>query len=284
MGPAVFIRLPMHGFTTVRIPIAWVAVALAVLFTGCTRDTLFKRLSPEDTGIGFRNDLPADTSFNILNYLYYYDGGVVAAGDVNGDGLVDLYFTASALPNRLYLNRGDLRFEDVTAEAGVAGEGDWSKGVAMADINGDGLLDIHVSNVAFLDKQGRNELFVNNGDGTFTDRAAAYGLAHEGFSTQAAFFDYDGDGDLDMYLLNHSLHIEDTYGPDTLRYERHPRAGDKLFRNDGPLFYRCQRVGWRIWRTDRLRAGCSDKRFRQRRLSGHLRFQRFSRARLPVLQ
>ena len=236
MGPAVFIRLPMHGFTTVRIPIAWVAVALAVLFTGCTRDTLFKRLSPEDTGIGFRNDLPADTSFNILNYLYYYDGGGVAAGDVNGDGLVDLYFTASALPNRLYLNRGDLRFEDVTAEAGVAGEGDWSKGVAMADINGDGLLDIHVSNVAFLNKQGRNELFINNGDGTFTDQAASYGLAHEGFSTQAAFFDYDGDGDLDMYLLNHSLHIEDTYGPDTLRYERHPRAGDKLFRNDGPFF------------------------------------------------
>lgn len=236
MRPVAFIRSLVHGFAPVRVSGAWITVVLAVLLAGCTRDTLFKRLSPEDTGIGFRNDLPADTSFNILNYLYYYDGGGVAAGDVNGDGLVDLYFTASALPNRLYLNRGDFQFEDVTDQAGVAGEGDWTKGVAMADVNGDGLLDLYVSNVAYLDKQGRNELFINRGDGTFTDQAAEYGLAHEGFSTQAAFFDYDGDGDLDMYLLNHSLHVEDTYGPDTLRYERHPRAGDKLFRNDGAFF------------------------------------------------
>ena len=219
-----------------RLARAGIAVLLAAWLAGCSEDTLFKRLPPEATGIAFRNDLPADTSFNILNYLYYYDGGGVAAGDVNGDGLVDLYFTANASPNRLYLNRGDFRFEDATEAAGVAGKGDWSKGVAMADVNGDGLLDLYVSNVAYLDKQGRNELFVNNGDGTFADRAAEYGLAHEGFSTQAAFFDYDGDGDLDMYLLNHSLHIEDTYGPDTLRYERHPRAGDKLFRNEGAFF------------------------------------------------
>ncbi len=236
MRPVAFIRSLVHGFAPVRVSGAWIAVILAVLLAGCTRDTLFKRLSPQDTGIGFRNDLPADTTFNILNYLYYYDGGGVAAGDVNGDGLIDLYFTASALSNRLYLNRGDFRFEDATDQAGVAGEGDWTKGVAMADVNGDGLLDIYVSNVAYLDKQGRNELFINRGDGAFTDQAAAYGLAHEGFSTQAAFFDYDGDGDLDMYLLNHSLHVEDTYGPDTLRYERHPRAGDKLFRNDGGFF------------------------------------------------
>ena len=232
----------MHAGVSISRPVAarllraWMVVAAAVWLAGCSEDTLFELRSPAETGIGFRNDLPADTSFNILNYLYYYDGGGVAAGDVNGDDLVDLYFTANAAPNRLYLNRGHFRFEDVTDAAGVAGKGDWSKGVAMADVNGDGLLDLYVSNVAYLGKQGRNELFVNNGDGTFTDRAVEYGLAHEGFSTQAAFFDYDRDGDLDMYLLNHSLHIEDTYGPDTLRYERHPRAGDKLFRNEGAFF------------------------------------------------
>lgn len=232
MRVAAFVRFPVFA----RLVRAGIVVALAAWLAGCSRDTLFKRLSPQETGVEFRNDLPADASFNILNYLYFYDGGGVAAGDVNGDGLIDLYFTANASPNRLYLNRGNFRFEDATDAAGVAGKGDWSKGVAMADVNGDGLLDLYVSNVAYLDKRGRNELFVNNGDGTFSDRAAEYGLAHEGFSTQATFFDYDGDGDLDMYLLNHSLHIEDTYGPDTLRYERHPRAGDKLFRNDGAVF------------------------------------------------
>ena len=184
----------------------------------------------------FENHLPEDTSFNILNYLYYYNGGGVAAGDVNGDGRPDLYFTANLRPNKLYLNRGDYRFEDVTEEAGVAGPGGWKSGVAMADVDGDGHLDIYVSGVNYLTMKGRNVLYVNDGDGTFTDRTAQFGLEHAGYSTQAAFFDYDVDGDLDMYLLNNSTHTERGVSARPQREPRHPRAGDRLFRNDGARF------------------------------------------------
>jgi hypothetical protein len=197
---------------------------------------LFERLSPSSTGVTFANELPEDTTFNILNYLYYYNGGGVAAGDVNGDGLPDLYFTSNRGSNKLYLNKGNYRFEDVTEHAGVPGMGGWSTGVAMADVNGDGRLDLYVSGVSYLAMQGRNVLYMNNGDGTFTDRATELGLAHVGYSTQAAFFDYDGDGDLDMYLLNTSTHTERTIGKQANRNERNPRAGDKLFRNDGGHF------------------------------------------------
>ncbi len=194
--------------------------------------TFFALLSPAATGITFENRLPEDTAFNILNYLYFYNGGGVAAGDVNGDGLPDLYFTANRSPNRLYLNRGNYRFEDVTERAGVPGVGGWTTGVTMADVNGDGRLDLYVSGVSYLTMQGRNVLYINNGDGTFADRTKDLGLEHVGYSTQAAFFDYDGDGDLDMYLLNHSTHTERTIGRRPSREERNARAGDKLFRND----------------------------------------------------
>ncbi len=198
--------------------------------------TLFELLPPEATGVTFANTLPEDTTFNILNYLYYYNGGGVAAGDVNGDGLPDLYFTSNVGSNRLYLNKGDYTFEDVTSRAGVGGAGGWTTGVTMADVNGDGHLDLYVSGVSYLSKQGRNVLYVNRGDGTFADSTKALGLEHVGYSTQAAFFDYDGDGDLDMYLLNHSVHTERTIGSQANRTERHPRSGDKLFRNDGGHF------------------------------------------------
>jgi hypothetical protein len=198
--------------------------------------TLFELLSPRATGVGFENRLPEDTAFNILNYLYYYNGGGVAAGDVNGDGLPDLYFTANVGPNRLYLNKGNYQFEDVTERAGVGGGKGWTTGVTMADVNGDGRLDLYVSGVSYLTMRGRNILYINNGDGTFTDRTTEFGLEHVGYSTQAVFFDYDGDGDLDMYLLNHSVHTERTIGRRPDRNERNPRAGDKLFRNDGGHF------------------------------------------------
>lgn len=173
----------------------------------------------------------------MLNYLYYYDGGGVAAGDVSGDGRPDLYFTANEGPNQLFLNKGGLRFEEVTDAAGVAGTADWTTGTSMADVNGDGHLDLYVCTVsAALGLEGRNQLFINNGDGTFTEKAEAYGLDFAGYSTQAAFFDYDRDGDLDLYLLNHSTHDERTYGRSRLRYTTHPRAGDRLFRNDGGRF------------------------------------------------
>lgn len=197
---------------------------------------LFESLPPSVTGVRFENRLPDDTAFNILNYLYYYNGGGVAAGDVNGDGLPDLYFTANVGGNHLYINKGNYRFEDVTARAGVGGAPGWTTGVTMADVNGDGRLDLYVSGVSYLTMQGHNILYINNGDGTFTDRTAEYGLGHVGYSTQALFFDYDGDGDLDMYLLNHSVHTERTIGRAPDRNERNPRAGDKLFRNDGGHF------------------------------------------------
>ncbi|MGH7521053.1 MAG: FG-GAP repeat domain-containing protein, partial [Gemmatimonadales bacterium] len=196
---------------------------------------LFERVSPAASGVSFSNTLPQDSALNIVNYLYYYNGGGVAAGDVDGDGLVDLYFTSNLGKNRLYRNLGQFRFEDVTDRAGVADSAGWKSGVTMADVNGDGHLDIYVSGV-HDQLQGRNVHYVNNGDGTFTDRTAEYGLGFAGYGTQAAFFDYDGDGDLDMYLLNSSTHAERARAPSTSRTVRNPRAGDRLYRNDRGRF------------------------------------------------
>ena len=197
------------------------------------KDELFSLLSSSVTGVDFVNQLTENENFNIIEYLYFNNGAGVAAGDINNDGLTDLYFTSNQNPNKLYLNRGNLRFEDITEKAGVAGKGDWKTGVTMADVNGDGFLDIYVCQVGnYKGIQGRNQLFINQGDLTFTDEANDFGLDFQGFSTQAAFFDYDADGDLDMYLLNHSVHSSRNYGPVSLRFEHDERAGDRLYRND----------------------------------------------------
>src|SRR2546425_2863227 len=194
---------------------------------------IFEVVAPETSGITFTNRLfLSDSAINIVNYLYYYNGGGVAAGDIDGDGLVDLYFTSNLGSNRLYRNLGNFRFEDITDRAGVADSVGWKSGVTMADVNGDGRLDIYVSGVNYLGMPGRNLLYINNGGGTFTDRAAEYGLAFSGYSTQAAFFDYDGDGDLDMYLLNSSTLSERVASPSTSRTVRNAKAGDRLYRND----------------------------------------------------
>ncbi|HEY0529190.1 MAG TPA: VCBS repeat-containing protein [Gemmatimonadaceae bacterium] len=197
---------------------------------------MFELLSPAATGVTFANDLPERADFNILNYLYFYNGAGVAVGDIDGDGLVDLYFTSNLGSNKLYRNKGNYQFEDITDKAGVADTTGWKTGVTMADVNGDGRIDIYVSAVDYLGEHGRNALFINNGDGTFTDRAKQYGLDFAGYATQALFFDYDRDGDLDMYLLNHSTHTERQMGSTTQPEERNPRAGDRLYRNDNGHF------------------------------------------------
>jgi hypothetical protein len=217
------------------------AVVIAVLaLSACSGEkksaALFELLSPNSTGVTFANTLPEKPDFNILNYLYYYNGGGVAVADVDGDGLQDLYFTSNLGPNKLYRNKGNYQFEDITDKAGVADAEGWKSGVTMADVNGDGHVDIYVSGVDYLTMHGRNVLYINNGDGTFTDRTKEYGLEHSGYSTQSLFFDYDGDGDLDMYLLDHTVHTQKAIESRAQRGAKTTRTSDHLFRNDGNHF------------------------------------------------
>lgn len=210
-------------------------VLLLLLFISChIRNHLFENLPGSKTKIDFENTLIPQNAFGILYYLYYYNGGGVAIGDINNDGLPDIYFTANSKGhNKLYLNKGNFEFEDITDKAGVAGSSDWCSGVTMADVNGDGYLDIYVSAVNIAGKiNGRNELFINNGNGTFTERAAEYGLDFSGFTSQVAFFDYDHDGDLDCYILNQSHRPNDNITDTSHRRKFDPSAGDRLYRND----------------------------------------------------
>ncbi|MGB3464899.1 MAG: VCBS repeat-containing protein, partial [Cyclobacteriaceae bacterium] len=167
--------------------------------------SLFEDIAGEKSGVVFSNDLTFDKDFNIFTYRNFYNGGGVGLGDINKDGLLDIYLSGNQVGNKLFLNKGDLTFEDITEKAGVAGTRAWSTGVSMIDINQDGFVDIYVSNSGDIDGDNKqNELFINNGDLTFTEQAEKYNLADQGFSTHAAFFDYDKDGDLDLYLLNNS--------------------------------------------------------------------------------
>ena len=195
----------------------------------------FEELGPEKTGIDFANQLTYKPYMNIIEYLYYYNGGGVAVGDINNDGLEDLYFSANQLPDRLYLNLGNMQFTDISEQAGLSPLPNWSNGVSMEDINNDGYLDIYVSKVPlkglFQNKAQTNLLYLNNGDETFTEVAAEYGLDFSGFSTQSAFFDYDQDGDLDMYLLNHAVHSVRSYGTTKKRAEKDSISGDRFYKN-----------------------------------------------------
>lgn len=201
---------------------------------------LFTSLSSEQTGVDFQNTLTESDSFNIIQYLYFFNGGGVAAGDLNNDQLPDLFFTSNQSANQLYLNEGNLHFENISTTAGIATQVNWSTGVTMADVNSDGWMDIYVCEVGnYKGLNGRNKLYLNNGDAeqlSFTESATAYGLDHAGFSTQAAFFDYDLDGDLDCYLLCHSVHSPSTFRDTAQRNVRDEFAGDRLFRNDGETF------------------------------------------------
>jgi hypothetical protein len=199
---------------------------------------LFEKLSANKTHIHFRNDLQYDDHFNIYTYRNFYNGGGVAIGDINNDGLPDLFFTANMLNNRLYLNKGNFQFEDITEKAGIGKIGKWSTGVSMADVNGDGWLDIYVCNSGDIKGDNRqNELYINNGNAAFTEKAHEYGLDDKGLSTHAAFFDYDHDGDLDMFLLNNSFKAIGSFNlQQNERDTRDLAGGDKLYRNDGNRF------------------------------------------------
>ena len=163
---------------------------------------IFKSLNPDKTGITFSNILTENDSLNYFTYAYIYMGGGVATGDINNDGLIDVYFTGNQVANKLYLNKGNLQFEDITEKAGVSGDDRWYTGVTMVDVNADGFLDIYCS-VSGKFGPKNNQLFLNNGDGTFSEKAKEFGIDDAGSSVQATYFDYDKDGDLDLYVANY---------------------------------------------------------------------------------
>lgn len=202
-------------------------------------EALFERIPASSTGISFSNDLKPSAALNLFNYIYFYNGGGLAAGDFNNDGRIDLFFAANQGRNTLFLNRGNLHFEDVTDKTRIPYDSAWSTGLSVVDINNDGLLDIYVCRVGkYLSLNSHNLLLVCKGinkDGIpeYEDQAHAYGLDFSGFSTQAVFMDFDLDGDLDMFLLNHSVHSTGAFAPRaTYMGTFHPLAGDRMFRND----------------------------------------------------
>ena len=213
----------------------------SLLFLGCSTEQkventiekeLFTEVAAENSGIHFSNNLLENGDLNIIEYLYYYNGGGVALGDINNDGLDDVYLTANQQPDKLYLNLGGLKFQDISLSSAMSQESSWSTGVTMVDVNADGYLDIYVCKVGdYKGLKATNELYINNGDNTFTEEAKKYGLDFSGFSTQASFFDYDQDGDMDLYLLNHSVHSTYSYGNSKLREKSDALAGDILFEN-----------------------------------------------------
>ncbi len=225
---------------------SWLIAILYLGVTNCNQKSytppenpLFTRLDAQETGIQFRNDVVDDSVFNEMSYRNFYNGGGVAIGDINNDGLADIFFTANQGKNKLFLNKGNFVFEDITDKALITKNHKWSTGTTMADVNGDGYLDIYVCTAGIIgDDKRKNELFINQGNLQFKEEAARYGLEDEGaFHTQASFFDYDMDGDLDVFLLNNDCLLpvgKFSYG--RVREMRDPIHGDKLLRNDNGYF------------------------------------------------
>ena len=223
-----------------------------LLFANCSKtnsennNTLFTKIDASTTGINFVNEVKNGADMNIFKYRNFYNGGGVAIGDINNDGLIDVFFTSNLGNNKLYLNKGNLKFEDISKKSGINLPKSWSTGINMIDINGDGLLDIYVSNAGNnINAIRKSQLYINNGNLTFTDKAAEYNLADTGITTHAAFFDYDKDGDLDCYILNNSfipVSSLDYSNKRTLRDKDWDVStilkggGDKLMRNDNGKF------------------------------------------------
>tara|TARA_B100001057_G_scaffold140891_1_gene140624 strand:+ start:1814 stop:5134 length:3321 start_codon:yes stop_codon:yes gene_type:complete len=216
------------------------SVLIILFFARCNNsEQLFTQLSPSSTGIKFQNILQETDEFNVLTYGYLYNGGGIAVGDINNDDLPDLYFTGNMVGSRLYLNNGDFKFEEIAKQAGVFAEGNWNTGTTMADVNGDGYLDIYVCKSAAVNPdRRRNQLFINNRDLTFTEMGKVYGVDDPGYTTQAAFFDYDNDGDLDLYILNHSTQEFAGLGKISKhnKNRKNKAYSDKLMRNDNGKF------------------------------------------------
>ncbi len=236
------------SFSPVFIFPATALLCISVFMFSCSKDKagngdlLFTTMPASVTNAGFVNHLDynkqLETKFNIYTYRNFYNGGGVALGDINNDGLIDIFMTSNMGSNVLYLNKGNFEFEDISKSAGIEGKGRWSTGVSFADVNGDGWTDIYICNSGNVEGDDRsNELYINNRNLTFTESAAEYGLDDRGYSTHGVFFDYDRDGDLDMYLLNNSSKAIGSFNlKDNQRYVRDSLGGDKLFRNDSNRF------------------------------------------------
>jgi hypothetical protein len=229
----------------------YLSLCLLPLLIACSsnkKETLFKAVNAKDSGVSFVNEVVEDAQNNVLEYQYFYNGGGVAIGDVNGDGLADIYFTGNMVENKLYLNKGksenaSFHFEDITQKAGVNGRKRWKTGVSMADVNADGKLDIYVCySGTGTDDDRRNELYINqgnqNGIPVFKESAKEYGLDAPGtYTTQVAFFDMDNDGDLDMFMVNHAdMFFNSVFNTQKLRNTRHNKFGNRLYRNDNGHF------------------------------------------------
>jgi hypothetical protein len=225
--------------------ILWLLGSICFSFSACKNqagETVFTPITSAETGLDFTNTLTPTPAFNLFSYMYYYNGAGVGAGDFNNDGRIDLFFAANQQANRLYLNKGQLQFVDITKAAEIPTDIAWSTGVSVVDINNDGLLDIYICRVGnYKVLKGKNQLLVctkidEKGIPHYQDQAAQYGLDFSGFSTQAAFLDYDGDGDLDLFLLNHSVNHDGNYAP-RKNFENtfDSLAGQKFYRNDTKL-------------------------------------------------